>query len=777
MAGNQDFFQKAMNAGHSAAWDQTWAKAVDSYRKALNEFPDNPTALTSMGMAQYELGDFSAALKAYQRVNDLIPDDPQPLEKIAQCCERLGKLNECIQSSMKAAELFLKKREVDKAINDWLRVLRFNPNHLQARSRLAVVYEKTNRKMDAANEFLSISSIFQQNTDYPRAKQAALYAKKLAPDLPQADKALSLLEEGKSLPLPPRPKGGTGPILMAQVRKMDEPKPGTSSLEGKDPISEARQKAMVRLAGILFEQAEENQTGQIARRGLQAIMRGTGTLSLEQSERNQVMLHLGQAIDAQTQGNDVVAQEELEKAIEAGLTHTAAYFDLGLLRFKSDRLESAIRYLSHAVKHPDFAMGAHLLLGQAYQKLNRIQEASLEFLEALKIADGQVVPPEQADELLQLYDPIIEAERDQKDPAVLSTLCDNISEQLLSPTWRLNLDKARNQLPQQAEGSPALPLAEMMLVSHSHEIIENMMQVRDLAKKGFSRSAMEEAYFAIGIAPTYLPLHIQMGELLMKENMTQEAIEKFTVVAQTFSARGEFTQSANLLRRVIQLAPMDLAARGRLIDQLVSQGQIPEAIREYIDLSEIYTHLAELDMARKTLMIALRLTQQAPAYQTSSIEILNRIADIDMQRLDWRQAVRVYEQIRTVQPGDTKSRNNLIDLNFRLGQETAALTEVDSYLSYLETRKQQDLGIEFLVNLVTDRPSVIELRQRLAELYRQVGRIDDAVAQLDRVGDMFMDSGNQTATIAVIQTILSLNPKNGDDYRKLLQQLQNGEIK
>jgi tetratricopeptide (TPR) repeat protein len=776
MAGNQEIYQKAMNAGHSAAWDQAWTKAIDSYRKALNEFPDNTTALTSLGMAQFELGDFAASLKTYQRVSDLSSDDPLPVEKMAQCCERLGKLNECIQCSMKGAELFLKNREVDKAIESWTRVLRLNPNHLQARSRLAVVYEKIDRKKDAATEFLCIASIFQQNTDYPRAKQAVTYAKTLAPELQAVQEAVNLLEAGKTLPQPPRPRGGTGPMLMAQVRQMDQPKVGTSSLEGKDPISEARQKAMVRLAGILFEQAEENTSGQVARRGLQAIMRGTGTLSLEQAERNQVLMHLGQAIDSQTQGNDIIAQEELEKAIEAGLEHTAAYFDLGLMRFKSDRIESAIRFLSHAVKHPDFAMGAHLLLGQAYQKSNRVQDAAVEFLEALKIADGQVVPPDQAEELLQLYDPIIEAEKEEKDPAALNNLCENIASQLISPTWRLNLDKARSQLPPQPEGSPALPLAEMMLVSHSHEIIDTLVMVRDMGKKGFMRSAMEEAYFAIGFAPTYLPLHIQMGELLMKDNMVQEAIEKFTVVAQTFSARGEFTQSASLLRRVIQLAPMDLSARGRLIDQLVTQGQIPEALGEYTDLAEIYTHLAELDMARKTLLIALKLTQQSSSYQAASIDILNRIADIDMQRLDWRQATRVYEQIRTLQPGDAKTRSNLIDINFRLGQESAALTELDSYLSYLESNRLQSRAIDFLEGQVNERSNMIELHQRLAEQYRLAGRIENAVTELDRIGDMFMDQGNQTATIAVIQTILSLNPPNAEEYSRVLEKLQSGEV-
>ena len=63
-------------------------------------------------------------------------------------------------------------------------------------------------------------------------------------------------------------------------------------------------------------------------------MRGTGQLSMQHSEQTKVVLHLGQAIDAQTKGNESQAAEELEHALEAGFNHPALYFDLGLLRLK-----------------------------------------------------------------------------------------------------------------------------------------------------------------------------------------------------------------------------------------------------------------------------------------------------------------------------------------------------------------------------------------------------------------------------------------------------------
>jgi tetratricopeptide (TPR) repeat protein len=775
MAGRQDIFQESMNKGHSAAWDQQWETAVKYYRQAVDEFPNNHGVLSSLGMAYFEMKNFEEALKIYQKAGQISPEDPLTSEKIAQVCERLGKIPECIQSSLKAADLFLKSRDTEKAVNNWMRILRLDPDHLGTHSRLAMIYERSGRKTDAVNEYLAMAAIMQQSGVVEKAAQVVEYALKLQPGNSKAEEALDLLRKGKDLPKPIRPRGGTAPIMMGKVpgHEAAEKQPTIPErIEVKDPINEAKQRAMVKLADILFEQAEESVTGPVARRGLQAIMRGTGSLALEQAERNKVMMHLGQAIDAQTNGNDAAAAEELEKAIETGLDHTAAYFDLGLLRFQNDKLDVASRYLQHAIKHPDFAFAAQLILGIIDKKANHPVEAGVHFLEALKVADSRLAPEDQADEMRQLYEPFIEEQSKSTDLVASLALCNNIETQLNSPQWRENLQHAREQLPEQMEGSQPLPIAEVFLELRSNQIISVLANVKRMQAQGFNRSAMEEAYFALQSAPTYLPLHIQMADILVQEGLVHEAIDKYIAVANTFSSNGEFTQTTRLLRKVVALDPMDLTARSRLIDQLISQGSIKEAIAEYIELAEIYSHLAELDMARKTLNIALRYSQQSNLYKTETIDILYRMADIDLQRLDWRQAMRIFEQVRTIDPSDGKTRFNLIDLNLRLGQDSTGLAELDSYIAYLESIKEQEKIIPFLEDLIKEHPDYLEFHQRLAELYRMAGKIPEAVIEFDRVSDLFLEAGNKTATIAIVQIIISLRPANVADYKAILEQLQ-----
>jgi len=759
-----------MNEGHSAAWDQEWNKAATAYRAALQELPDHPKALNSLGLALFQMGNYDEAMQIYKRVAHVSPQDPAPMEKLAQLLERTGHLREAIEAAMKAAELYLNQRDVDKAIENWVRVTSLDPENIIAHSRLALAHERLDHKAQAVTEYLAVASLIQRTGNAEKTAELVNKALKILPESAEAQQALTLLRSGQLLPKPLRPKGGTGPIAMAQVKQLEQPKKQADS--GLDPVAEARQKALTRLAEILFEYSTDDGASPQARRGLQALMRGTGQLSMQASEQTKVVLHLGQAIDAQSKGNEAQAADELEHALEAGFNHPALYFNLGLIRSKSDRLETAVRHLQHSVKHNDFALAARLLLGQINQKLGRLGPASIEYLEALKIADSQVVPAEQSDEIRQMYEPLIEAQASQTDEAALRRLCDNINEMLMRKNWRDHLHKSREQMPKSQDGDLPMPIAEVILQAQSSQVLESINHVHQLARAGKLRSAMDEAFQALTYAPNYLPLHTLMGDLLVREEHIPEAIAKFSTVAQAYSVRGEAAQAAKMLKRVVQLAPMDMGARTKLIDQLVARGQVDEAIREYIELADIYYRLAELDMARKTYTTALRVVQQANADRQWNVHILQRMADIDMQRLDWKQAIRVYEQIRTLRPDDEAVRKNIIELSLRLGQPAQANAELESYLTYLQTNNHREQGVKFIESLLEERPDDVILRRALAQQYQQTGRVEEAVAQLDSLAESMLDLGKKEEAMVLINQILLMNPPNAEQYRQLLVQLQ-----
>jgi tetratricopeptide (TPR) repeat protein len=765
MAGREDQFQKAMNTGHSLAWDQQWDKAAAAYRKALEESPDNPKALSSLGLALFELQQYDESLFVYQKAIQAGPTDPVPMENVGQLSERLGKNQDAVQSYMKAAELYIRTQDVDKALTNWARVTHLEPGHFTAHSYLAMVHERLGHPQQASAEYLVMASLVQRTGGAEKAIEFVSRAIQLDPHSPEAHQAQTILLKGQLLPKPIHPQGITDKLQMKVVKPKEVPKIADTGL---NPVEEARKHALTRLAEILFDYTDAAGNLQAHKLGMQAIARGTGELDPMQSERANIMLYIGQAIDAQTNGQDAQAAEELNKALAAGLTDPALLFDLGLLHSKGEQLESAVGTLQGVVKDPKYALGARLLLAQTLRQLGRLPEAVTETLEALKLADSLVVAPDQADGIRQLYEPLIEAQAGQSDTGVMEQICENVGQLLLRPNWRTEMIMARAQLPRTEEGVPPMPLAEILAQAQSGKVIETIGRVRLLARAGHLRTAMDEAFESFKYAPTFLPLHSLVGDLLLQEGRTQDAVTKYSVVADAYSVRGEAAQSVNILRRIVQVSPMDMAVRTRLIDQLTGSGMVNEAVAEYIELANIYYRLAELDIARKTYTTALHLAQQDGANPSWSVKLMRRMVDIDMQRLDWRQALRIFEQLRTLEPDDVAVRKSLIELNIHLNQLQQATAELDGYLAHLESTGRGREAIPFLEELVKENPKQAILRRALAELYRQADRIPAAVTQLDALGNLLLTAGDREGAIQALEMIISLNPPNGQDYQVLL---------
>ncbi len=716
MSGRTDIFERAMNQGHSAAWDQSWDSAAASYRQALNEFPDDPKALSSLGLCLYRLEQYEQALNFYGRAAAVSSDDPLPLEKVAELCEQLGKIDQATVARLKAAELYLNNRESEKSVDNFSMVTRLDPKNLRAHSRLAVIFEHTGRNKQAVREYLTLASLIQRSGDVQKALQAARYALKIAPENSEARQAVMLLEESKPLP-EFNPKVFTGQLRKPAEKASRDSDKLDQVVSGLDPVADARKRAVGMLASLVFEELPEDIQQPSTGHSFQSIFTGSvGNIISKQSDPTVVRLHLSQAIDMQTRGEFEQASQEIEKVIEAGLDHAAAYFNVGFLKAQGKDLEGAVPNLQRALMHPDLALGSRLLLGQTLRRLGRIEEATIEYLEALKLVDSKMVPEENVYGLVQLYESLIAAESQHTDLEAKQRLCDNIEELLMRVNWLKHLMQVRRELLVGVDGGSVRAIAEILLEARSSRIVESVNRIRQLTQAGYFRSAMEEAFYALDYAPTYLPLHLDMGELLLQLGHHHEAIEKFNTIAHTYSMRGELGRAIDLYRRVIKLSPIDLTARNRLIKLLIDHGQVKEAIAEYISLAEVYYDMADLNKAHQTYSDAFLLAQDKVMDVEIKAQILRRMADIDLQSLDWRQALRIYEQVRRLKPDDLHVRIRLVDLNFRLANVEQATIELDDFLAYLMKRGEKDQAIRFLKELKGEHPDKPILQQRLEEL-------------------------------------------------------------
>jgi tetratricopeptide (TPR) repeat protein len=226
-----------------------------------------------------------------------------------------------------------------------------------------------------------------------------------------------------------------------------------------------------------------------------------------------------------------------------------------------------------------------------------------------------------------------------------------------------------------------------------------------------------------------------------------------------------------IYQRILNLTPMDVQTRFRLIDLYIKYGEIDKALEQYMALADTYYQLAQLDKTREKYQEAMTYVPRAKDSQRWAQQILHKIGDIDMQRIDWRSAIHDFEQIKTIVPSDEKARLTLVELRFRTGDSARAIKELDDLLMQYSTTGRTLKIIPVLEDQTNNRPNEMGLRMRLARAYHGAGQIAQAIEQLDALGDLQLQAGHNKEAAATIRGIIALNPPNVAQYRQILAQI------
>ncbi len=773
MTGGEERFQELISKGHSAAWDQEWDRAASYYQQALDEKPQDTNALKSLGLALFEMREYQQSLQYYQQAAQIDPGDPVPIEKMVLITKKLGNRKEAANLALQAAELYLHNEDIQKAIDNWRRALEIDPFKVRAYARLAMVYQRLGWDKKAISEYIKVASILQKTGKHQKALETIERALVIMPENIHAIRARDMIKSGKPLPLPDQPQEKEEAeekekekVERPQLRAPEEPEPE----EEDTPIEEARQRALEILAQTIFEEGlVERQTFTPGRRGIDDLLGDNGDGEGITGDDSLLKLHVSQAIDLHMKEKESQAADELKKAVDLGYESAAAFFTLGYLYYETGRLESAIRNLRRSASSTEFGLGSRLLLAKIKEDKESWKEGSKEYLEALRIADTQFAPVEERDDLLQLYEAMIDDLEKEEDEDAHIQMCKHVNNLLIRKDWRQVLKDHRLKA---QGGHDLLPVVDELVESRRSKVVSAHREVKSLSNNGYFGAAMEKAFLALRDAPTFLPLHITIGDLLLEQGRQSAAIKKYLAVADVYKVQDKLERALALYKKIIELAPLNIDVRQDYIDLLEEYGQRDQAIHEYINLADVYYSLAELKQARDTYEKALELISVFSLEKDWERDILHRMADIDTQRLDWDSALEVFKRIRDSYPSDKEASKQIIELHYRLGEERKAHHEMERYIGLFDPEQESSMIIEYLEELKEENPKEVGIRRNIAAFYQSQGQKQQAVTELDSVGDMLLDAGDRMGAIQIIEEIISLNPPNVEAYQKLLSQLK-----
>lgn len=742
MPGNREAYEQSMNAGHNAAWDQEWPAAITSYGRAIQEFPEDSEAHIHLGLALLKSGRLDDALKVYNRASQLTPNDPIPLEKSADVLERMGRLQDAAQRYVSVAEIFLSQRDFNKAIGNWTKATDLTPGLLSVHAKLAQAYEHIGNKKDAVYHYLMLAYNFQRAGENKKALRAGQRALKLEPNNPQTLNILHALESGREIPPPASHRAATAASESSFLSPEMEARQSVGEADPLGPIGEAMTEALSLLASYVVESGDLDMAGSFALQGL----------------------------ELQRQGERAPAIKAYKQA-ESSLRHPSLKLNLGGLMLLNGQPAEAIKHLGEATMHPDLSAGAYHGLGLSYFRTGKQKQATRYLIQSLQAVDTSLAASmNEVEELTAVYEQLFVALEGQSDEA-MATMNERFTNLLQGRDWKQRISETRRQLQEAIRVSGEKGAFEVLVTGRGGEITQSVSLIDRYMRQGLFTLAMDEAHRAIELSPFYLPIHVRMAEIMMREGRIRQAINKYNYVAKTYLVRGENDRAASILGEVLEMAPLDISIRTSLIELLETEERWDEALDQYIDLADTYNQLGDFDMARTTYTQAERLASRVNSAVEKIVRIKHRIADIDQMRLDIRKAQRLYEEIVELDTNDERARRMLIDLNYRQGNQVEAIRRLDQLLSLFAKKRQPNRIIQMLEELTTVYPNDTGLRSRLAAIYRQVGRKEDAIKQLDALGELQLEAGLHEEAANTIKQIIALEPPSVEDYKRLLSQL------
>jgi tetratricopeptide (TPR) repeat protein len=739
MTGNRAAFETAIKKAQNNAWEKRWMKAIEQYELAIAEFPEDVTARSGLAFAYYRGERLREALREYRKLSELRPIDPMPRTKMAQVLESLGRTSDAAEAWMGVAELYVQLEDLKRAMEVCREAIRLQPTNKEARGRLAEAYALEANTADAAREHLALARLWNEEGEPERAAVCCQDA----------------------LSLDPGNKGAR--VLLERLASEDVVIASAPSLvvgkEDLGPVDEVLKMTLASLAedllgdGFLVESAEN-------------------ASSEELESESEVSAILGKAIDLHSRGRIEDALVYYEEALESGVRRPEIVFSLGLLNKELSHFEEAVRHLQRSAEVPEYSVASHLTLGQCFWAQGRANEALDHFLAAFRIIDLESAEANRIEDVNRAYRDLAASGWGQGDGQGSELLVHSLMELLSASDWKQKVKEARDKLDSLAENGVVPILPEVLGIPGGEEVLDRMVRSRRYLKGGMPFTALEECYSAIRRAPTYLPLHLVLAEVFARQGKAEEAVGKYAAVAEAYVMRGDPSKAVGVYRRALAAAPMTIGVRERLIDLLVEQGEPKLALDEYLALGESHYRLARLDTALEIYERALGVADQAEVSTDRLVDILHRVADLHMQRVHWREATTTYEQIVALSPEDEQARIHLVELRYKLGQDKAALKDVDALIVRQGSRNEFERVIAMLKDLMALNPQDIALRSRLSGIYLELGMKREAVAELDTLGELQLETGRKKDAVQTLQTIISLEPEEKGGYVQLLKEIQ-----
>lgn len=376
------------------AYTQTkdFAKAEESYRKAVELDPSELTHLRGLGQTLLSEEKYADALGVYQKLADVMPDDADVYLRIAQIYRELHQLDKAEENLVKARQYAPGSLEVMyneamiyeaqgryedaiKVLSDAVTGVKSQSSVLPNRRRsLAILFQQLGQLYRDAQNFSAAVYTYQElghlgEEEDHRARILLMETYRQAKDLP---KALQIGKDATAKYPTDAPIRSTYALMLGENQQPEE---AVKLLESNLKNNASDRDLYLNIAQI-YERARKYKEAEEAARKAEAIPG-------DPRENEMTWFLIGAIFERQKQFDK--AEEEFKKVLNVNPKNAAALNYYGyMLADRGLRLDEAKEMIQRALDQEPFS-GAYLdSLGWVYYKQNKLAEAETALRKAVE---------------------------------------------------------------------------------------------------------------------------------------------------------------------------------------------------------------------------------------------------------------------------------------------------------------------------------------------------------------------------------------------------------
>ncbi|MHC9542960.1 MAG: tetratricopeptide repeat protein [Vulcanimicrobiota bacterium] len=227
---------------------------------------------------------------------------------------------------------------------------------------------------------------------------------------------------------------------------------------------------------------------------------------------------------------------------------------------------------------------------------------------------------------------------------------------------------------------------------------------------------------------------------------------------------GDYTSAIETYLKILNDYPGNVELRSELADLYYTYGLSDEALEQFDILIE--KEPQRIDYRQKLVNLCL-LNQNLD----KAIETLLIIARAYKERKETVLALEQFQAILALDKENMDAREEIVDIYMEQKSEKVAHYHLSILANVAENKKDHNKAID-LFRKIYSLTGELETQCRLAEIYEEAGRKEEAENEYIAIAGKFRDMGDDARACRSLERIVEIHPENIDAYYQLIELYQ-----